>query len=107
MRVTIVPVDNMIYLDNFNATVDCSSLDPSIHAVQWNGNIGEIEYKNVVTGKKTRNEEITDISPYSDLIALAQQQEQELSAVANEMSEFERLLAEGSATIPDNQTFNA
>ena len=109
MRLTIIPIDNNVYLDSFTANIDCSSIDPSIHAIQWNGTTGEIEYKDIVTGKKTRNEEIEDISPYASFITLAQEQEQEQQAIAAdaEQAEFERLLAEGNAVVPDDQTFTA
>ena len=38
MRLTIIRSDNMVYVDGEPLTVDCSSLDPSIHAIQWNVN---------------------------------------------------------------------
>lgn len=111
MRLTIVPIDNTVYLDNFVANIDCSSIEPSIHAIQWNGTTGEIEYKDVVTGKKTKNEEIEDINPYTSFITLAQEQEQQAIATAAaalaEQTEFERLLAEGNVVVPDDQTFTA
>lgn len=44
--------------------LDGSALDPTIHAVQWYGESGEIEYKDPTTGSMTGNEEITDISPF-------------------------------------------
>jgi hypothetical protein len=46
MRVTIIPSDKMVYIDNdaiqFDFVVDSDI--PTIHAIQWNGTFGHIEH---------------------------------------------------------------
>lgn len=68
MRLVIVVDDNRVCVDGecFD-DLNLSSLDLSIHAIQWNGEWGEIEYKSVfVDGQitKPQNQVITDITPY-------------------------------------------
>jgi len=46
-----------VYIDSPNFV---SLVDSKIHAIQWNGSSGEIEYKD-----NTPNLKITDISPYN------------------------------------------
>ena len=45
-KVTIIPSDNHVYVDGAGTfmTVDCSSLPSDIHAIQWDGTKGRIEY---------------------------------------------------------------
>lgn len=69
MRVTVIPVDRWIRRDSDTATLPEWPFDDAhIHAIQWDGDSGEIEF----TGKpKPANEEFTDITilqPY--LVAL-------------------------------------
>ena len=78
MRVTVIPADRWIRRDDDAANLpDWPFDDASIHAIQWYGEDGEIEY----TGRpKPSNEEITDpaiLQPYltaldEHLAALAQ-----------------------------------
>lgn len=68
MKLVIVADDSRICVDGlcFDG-LDVSSLDASIHAVQWNGQWGEIEYKSVFQDgqvTKTKNQVITDVTPY-------------------------------------------
>ena len=50
MKLTIIPSDNTVYIDGMALRVDCSSVADSgapgvaVHAVQWNGSTGWIEY---------------------------------------------------------------
>lgn len=70
MRLTIVVDDNAVLVEGQPERVDCSSLLPqNIHAVQWYGTFGEIEYAtDLQTGDRKPNEKITDISPFQPLI---------------------------------------
>jgi hypothetical protein len=71
MKLTIVPEDGVVTLDGESyANLDLSFIEPTIHAVQWYGTFGEVEYKDPVTGKMTLNQEIFDISPYQQAIDL-------------------------------------
>jgi hypothetical protein len=63
-KVTIITPDSAVYVDNYwISEMDVSSVASNIHAIQWDGSNGHIEYND---GKK--NEEITDISPYQSII---------------------------------------
>ena len=68
MKITIVADDMRVCLDSVCVDgCDLSLLDPSIHAVQWNGQWGEIEYKSVFQDgqvTKPQNQVITDVTPY-------------------------------------------
>jgi len=68
MRLTIIADNNCVGVDGeYFASLDLSQLDPSIHAVQWYGEYGEVEYKTCFEGGvlvKPANLLITDITPY-------------------------------------------
>lgn len=73
MRVTIIADDKTIYVDGQPVPIDLSSLDPEIHAIQWNGSSGEIEYRSTVcphcnSVSRKPNATITDISPYQPYV---------------------------------------
>jgi len=65
MIVTIVPSDGNVLVDGEARTVDMTGIDPAIHAVQWDGTAGEIEY---TRADGRGNESITDISPFQVFI---------------------------------------
>jgi len=45
MRVVIVPNDNAVFIDGFMYLVDLAELrEQGVHAVQWYGEFGEVEY---------------------------------------------------------------
>lgn len=68
MRLTIVADDNAVGVDGeFLSPLDLAQLDPNIHAVQWYGEYGEVEFRTRFENGKPftpQNEYITDISPY-------------------------------------------
>lgn len=65
MRVSIIVPDNLIAVDGDGYTVDCGNLE-GIHAIQWYGNSGEIEYvTDWNTRSKPANKIIDDFSPYA------------------------------------------
>lgn len=119
MRVTIVPADNIVTIDGNGINgVDLSFIDPTIHAVQWYGTTGSVEYKDVTLVniiKSTHQEEITDIAPFQMAIdaALAKKEENELkqqivitSAMLSDQAYSKRssLLYQSDWTqLPDNQ----
>ena len=59
MRVTIIADDGKVGVDGVFRAVDLAALDPKIHAVQWDGAKGHIEYKD-----RSPETVLTDISPY-------------------------------------------
>ena len=68
MRLVIIDQENnlmQVGIDgNFYEGLDGSELAENIHAVQWNNESGEVEYKDPQTGNMTTNEQITDISTF-------------------------------------------
>lgn len=68
MKFVIVADDARVVIDAVAYDgLDMSQLDPAIHAVQWNGEYGEVEYKTVfANGEITKavNQIITSIDAY-------------------------------------------
>lgn len=48
----------------FYNDVVIEGVDPTIHAIQWRENTGDVERRDVVTGKITANEDITSLSSF-------------------------------------------
>lgn len=72
MRLTIIKSDNEIYVDGFCVKVDCQSLDADVHAVQWNGERGWVEFVGDGFSPKPVNQDIDSVAPYQSLIDAAQ-----------------------------------
>lgn len=74
MRVTIIVDDNTVHVDGVSRTVDCTPLlSDNIHAVQWNTDHGEIEFRNTVDVEqgiinRAPNEFIRDFTPYQSYV---------------------------------------
>jgi len=68
MKLTIVADDKCVGVDGkYFSPIDLSQLNSSIHAVQWYGEYGEVEYKTRFENGvlvKPANSLISDISPY-------------------------------------------
>jgi hypothetical protein len=68
MKLTIVADDKCVGIEGeYLAPLDLSQLDSAIHAVQWYGEYGEIEFKTVFKNgvlTKPKNQIITDVSPF-------------------------------------------
>ena len=62
MNVCVITEDRMIQVEgkalNFDFTIDAN-----IHAIQWNGTTGHVEFKD-----NTPNEDITDFTAYQSLV---------------------------------------
>ena len=82
MRVTVIPEDHWIRCDNKSANIiPWPFEDTHIHAIQWYGEYGEVEYTGI---PKPQNSVIASaelITPYVDQLNdfIASQQVQELS----------------------------
>lgn len=64
MRVTIIRYDGFVAVDGHGiGGIDMSGLSSSIHALQWYGETGEVEY-----ATDRFNEEISDLSPFQFII---------------------------------------
>ena len=62
MRVTIVPEDGLVAInDNGYSNLDLSFVPKDVHAVQWYGDNGEVEYKDS-NGMATYNQSITSLN---------------------------------------------
>lgn len=65
MRLIIIPYDKFVSIDGYGIHgIDLSSIDPSVHAVQWYSAYGEIEIKDPSTGRMVANEKITSIEQF-------------------------------------------
>ena len=68
MKLTIVADDKRVGVDElFFEPVELPQLDPAIHALQWYGEYGEVEFKTVFANgalTKPQNQLITDITPF-------------------------------------------
>ena len=68
MRLTIIADDGAVGVDGkFFSPLDLPQLDTSIHAIQWYGEYGEVEYKTRLEDGalvKPANALITDVAPY-------------------------------------------
>ena len=82
MQVTIIPSDSVVVIDGlvFN-DIDMTSVDSSVHAVQWYGDSGEIEFKDPTTKKMVENATIDNLDAFSNVIA--QFQEKKVAYEAN------------------------
>lgn len=64
MRVSIIPQDGSVVKDGVGyLALDLSFIDPGIHAIQWYGTEGEIEWHNEL-GLIMQNEVITSLEPF-------------------------------------------
>lgn len=62
MKITIIPEDGAVYKDGVSySNLDLSFVDASIHALQWTGSAGWIEFKENENGEKAQNEKITSL----------------------------------------------
>ena len=67
MRVTVVPADRMVAIDGVVMRVDISDL-PGVHAMQWYGSRGEIEYLADDNGNRPLNSKIDNFTPFEDYV---------------------------------------
>lgn len=73
MRLTIVRETNSVVIDNVGFVVDCSKLPADVHAIQWDGASGEIEFAqqrcdHCGARSKKANEFFRDVTPYQYLV---------------------------------------
>ena len=67
MRVTIIKIDNAVYVDGVALPVDCSGLPVGFHALQWYDTWGDVEVIDSA-GRHIANEKITDLTPYQPYV---------------------------------------
>ncbi len=78
MRVTIIPEDSKVIVDGVAYEVSVQA-DQNIHAIQWDGEKGVIEYKR---GGAKRIDDVSIIQPWLDVV-----QDAKLAAEAAAMVE--------------------
>ena len=92
MRVTIVPSDGLITVDGESFTnIDMSSVDSSIHAVQWYETYGEIEIKDPITKKMISNVSIDNLDLFSGIIQQFNEKKAEFQAALDELQSIEQV----------------
>ena len=68
MKLVIIADDSRVCVDSVcYDELGMGELDPTIHAVQWNGQWGEVEYKSIFENgqiTKPQNQVITSIDSY-------------------------------------------
>ena len=69
MQIKIIINDGYVSVDGVEYNgLDLSFVHPGIHAIQWNGEIGEVEVKDPVTKKMIANIEIHSIDQYQPVL---------------------------------------
>lgn len=69
MRLTLIRTDGFISIDGVGYNVDLSTIDQTIHALQWYEDQGEIEYADS-RGRIVENAEITSLDDFQYVISL-------------------------------------
>jgi hypothetical protein len=67
-KITIMRADNAVYVDGRAIEIDCNELPKFIHAIQWDGAKGQIEFDPDERGVRMSNVAFTDISPFMYLV---------------------------------------
>ncbi len=69
IRLTIIPDDCYCAVDGIGYSgIDMTSLVAEIHALQWYGERGEEEIKDLSTGRIVHNKEITSLNDYQAVL---------------------------------------
>jgi hypothetical protein len=69
MRVTVVPEDRLIKCDEQQAKLDIWPFDDAeIHAIQWYGTEGEIEYAGRPKPQNLMFDDVSVVQPYVDAL---------------------------------------
>ena len=76
MKVSIIPSDKTIIVDGQALTFDYD-IDPTIHAIQWDEDSGEIEYNDGIA-----NEQFTDSTLVDTLVSAYEDEVERLEAEA-------------------------
>lgn len=115
MRFTIIRETNTVAVDSLAFAVDCSALPVDVHAIQWDGTFGEIEYAakrcdHCGARSKQANATIRDMSPYQTYLdawilakAEADQRAAEVAAAVEKAAAAEREKAEQAANAAGQQ----
>lgn len=103
-RITIIPEDGTVAVNGINMSgLDLSFLPDEIHAIQWVGDSGEVEFRPDAFGHKKPNEKIGSLKPYEKAIGLFEkkQEEDRQGSEENQPSDRERLFNMTQAILDD------
>mgnify|MGYP003659561350 CR=1 FL=1 len=87
---TIIKDDKFVSVDDVGLTLDAVDLSANVHAIQWDGSTGHIEYND-----GTANETIDSISAYS---TITDDHATKKAAIEKEISDAEAALTEAKKT---------
>lgn len=68
MKVSILVPDNKVYVDGVALGVGMNDMPSYVHAVQWYGAYGEVEFAVDKEGRKLPNLRFTDITPFDFMV---------------------------------------
>ena len=84
MKLTIIPVDGAVYKDGYSYSgLDLSFVSSNVHALQWKGSTGWIEFVENDDGTKPQNEPITELPSWAS-VCVAKWDEAETARLAAE-----------------------
>ena len=67
MKLTIIPVDKTVYVDNLAIhNLDISFVPSNVHALQWKGSVGWIEFVENDDFTKPQNETINELPTWAN-----------------------------------------
>lgn len=67
MKLTIIPSDGAVYKDGVSYSgLDLSGIPENVHALQWNGDSGWIEFNNESEFRKPANEKIDALPDWAN-----------------------------------------
>ena len=69
MQVTVIVDDNTILVNGFAESCDLSGMPDYIHALQWYGAYGEIEFRAADDGSRQANKRVEDFEEFKKYIA--------------------------------------
>lgn len=112
MQMTIMVPDRTVTINNVSYTgIDMSNLPSSIHAVQWYGQSGWIEYV-FANGVKQQNEDINSIEQFGSQVKQWEQKDYEHKNPPPPTAQQNKAIATGKlyetdwATMPDVDILN-
>lgn len=69
MKLTIIPVDNAVYVDGYSYSglnLSTSNIPSNVHALQWKNTVGWIEFLDNDDGTKPQNQSITELPEWAN-----------------------------------------
>lgn len=69
MKLTIIPIDNAVYVDNYSyggLNLSSANIPSNVHALQWKNTTGWIEFIDNDDGTKPQNQSITELPDWTN-----------------------------------------